>query len=350
MLPMISTLVRAEHNPGDTFIGLGGQYLIERVLGPVNWLVINKFGKKAAWERHKDLIKEAGIVFYAGMPQYNNYDDWCMWYDKEMWNDIIVPWNLKIVSIAGGGGYPNAEWTPEEFSDHCMSSENTVKMLKNRDKSLVLTTVRDPHAHMLLNNIGIKNHHMPCSATFATRYCNLSADRDRDLVIIVPPAHTSMPSIYIKENKEEETRILWLEIFTALKKEHKNVLVVCHFYQEYLSLRDYIAPEELFFTSDYISLLKIYTKAKLVVSSRLHGVLPAYGIPGTKVVSIAIDTRGHATSIFPKIPLITYKDISIEAIISATRIAEPSEESDFSKWIDEYDMLIRSVDELKYFR
>lgn len=36
MLPIISTLVRAEHNPGDTFIGLGGQYLLERVLGPVN--------------------------------------------------------------------------------------------------------------------------------------------------------------------------------------------------------------------------------------------------------------------------------------------------------------------------
>lgn len=286
-------------------------------------------------------------MFYAGMPQYNNYDDWCMWYDKEMWEEAIVPWNLKVISIAGGSGYPNAEWTPQDFSNHCRSSEKTVDMLRARDENLILTTVRDPHAHALLNDLGIENYHMPCSATFATRYCNLSADKNRDLVILVPPSHTSIPSIYVKEDKEQETRELWLDIFDALKKEYKNVLVVCHFYPEYKSLRDHLPPEELFFTSDYISLLKIYTKAKLVVSSRLHGALPAYGIPGTKAVSIAIDTRGHATSIFPKIPIITYENISPESVIEATRIAESSEESDFSKWLEEYDNLIGSVEELK---
>ena len=70
-------------------------------------------------------------------------------------------------------------------------------------------------------------------------------------------------------------------------------------------------------------------------------------IQGTKVVSVAIDTRGHATEIFPKIPLITYKDLSQEAVLKAIKEAEPSAEEDFTDWLSEYDELIGSIEEFE---
>ena len=351
MLPIITTLVRAEHNPGDTFIGLGGQYLIERILGPVNWLILNKFSHMTYWDKYKDLIQEAGIIFYAGMPQYNNYDDWCLWYDKEMWEKVIIPRNLKVISIAGGAGYPNAEWTPQKFANHCMESQKTKNLLQARKSQLLLTTVRDAYAHELLNKIGIENHFMPCSATFAMKFAQLKAEKDRDLVILVPPSFNTVPNQYFKNinNKEEETRNRWLAIYQSLKKEYKKILVVCHFYSEYYMLKNFLSSEDLFFTTDYLSLLKIYTKANLVISARLHGALPAYGLPGTKVVCIALDTRGHSVSIFPKIPLIIYQNLSIDNIIKATREAVPSEESDFTPWLEKYDSLISNIESIKKF-
>lgn len=347
MLPMISTSVRADHNPGDTFIGLGAQYIIERVLGRVNWLILNKFGQATPWDKHKDLIQEAGIVIYGGMPQYNNYDDWCMWYDKQLWEDIINPREIKVVSLAGGSGYPNAEWTADDFADHCYSSERTKILIGRRKKNQIVTTVRDPAAHALLNKLGFENKYMPCTATFATRHAKLTAESNRDLTILVPPAWSSVPIQYTGSDKELKVREQWLDIYRAMKKECKKVLVVCHWYSEYMSLREYIPAEDLFFTSDFLSLLKVYTHAHTIVSARLHGALPAYGIEGTKVVSVAIDTRGHATEIFPKIPLVTYGNLNSDSIIEGIRAAIPSEEKDFTEWLAEYDELISSIEEFK---
>lgn len=347
MLPMISTSVRTDHNPGDTFIGIGCQYVIERITGPVNWLILNKFGQKGPWDKHEQIIKEAGLVIYGGMPQYNNYDDWCMWYDKQLWEEVINPRELDVISIAGGGGYPNAEWTPEDFANHCYSSERTRILLKRRTKNTILTTVRDPHAHALLNKIGIDNKYMPCTATFSSRYANVTAEKDRNLTIIVPPSWDSVPNQYVTGEKEEDTRKRWLQIYNDIKKEHGNTLVVCHFYKEYMSLKDHIDPKDLFFTSDFLSLLKIYGKAHTVISSRLHGTLPAFGINGTKAVNIAIDTRGHAAEIFDKIPTITYGNLSSDAILEAIKNAQPSEESDFAPWLEKYDELLSSIKQLK---
>ena len=347
MLPMISTSVRVDHNPGDTFIGIGAQYLIERVLGPVNWLILNKFGQAGPWEKHKELIKEAGVVVYGGTPQYNNYDDWCMWYDKQLWEEIINPRDIKVVSLAGGSGYPNAEWSAKDFAKHCCSSEQTRIIIGRRRKNQIITTVRDPASHALLNELNFPNRYMPCTATFSMRHAKLTAEPDRNLTILVPPSWDSVPGQYTKGEKEPYVKQQWLEIYKAVKKEHGKVLVVCHWYKDYMSMRQVIPEEDMFFTSDFLSLLKIYTKAHTVVSARLHGALPAYGLPGTKVVSVAIDTRGHATEIFPKIPLIEYGSLTSDRVLEAIKEAVPSEEEDFTEWLNEYDELISNIEELK---
>jgi hypothetical protein len=339
--PIISTQVRANHNPGDTFIGIGGQYIFESLFGPINWLVINKFSKEEAWESKEDFIKEAGLVYYAGMPQYNNYDDWCFWYDKELWENIIVPWNLKVISLAGGAGFPDAEMTPEQFSERCLTSQRTADMLQARKNNLLLTTVRDNHANKLLSSLGIDNKLIACSALFASRQANIERE-NKEYVILVPPNYKNIPDQYTKnENKEETFLKDWLSIFNALKQEYKKVIIVCHWRDEFISLRDHVKANEIFFTSDYLSLLNIYKKASLVVSARLHAALPAFGIEGTKAVSIAIDTRGHAAGIIEKIPVVTYGQLNSDIIIETARKTEASEKADVDKVLEQYhDVLI----------
>jgi hypothetical protein len=346
VFPIITTQVRANHNPGDTFIGIGGQYIFENLFGPINWLVINKFSQEEAWLKREELIKEAGIVYYAGMPQYNNYDDWCFWYDKELWEEIIVPWDLKVISLAGGAGFPNAEMTPEEFTERCLESEKTVGMLQARKNNLLLTTVRDNHANKLLNSVGIENHVVACSALFASRQANIQKE-EKEYVVLVPPNYKSIPDIYRIDGSKEETMIAdWLSIFNALKKEYKKVIIVCHWHDEFLSLRNHVEPNEIFFTTDYLSLLNIYKKASLVISARLHAALPAFGIEGTKAISIAIDTRGHAAGIVEKIPVITYAQLSADVIIEKCKTVEMSEKEDIDKVLKEYHTVLMGCKEL----
>ncbi len=346
IFPIITTQVRANHNPGDTFIGIGGQYVFENLFGPINWLVINKFSKEEAWKEKEELIKEAGFVYYAGTPQYNNYDDWCFWYDKELWEDIFIPWNLKVISLAGGAGFPDAEMTTKQFVERCLQSQKTVDMLQTRKNNLFLTTTRDSYANELLNNLGIENKLIACSALFAARQANIKTE-EKEYVILVPPNYENIPDQYTRnENKEETFLKDWLDIFSVLKKEYKKVIVVCHWHTEFLSLRKHVESGEIFFTSDYLSLLNIYKKANLVVSARLHAAIPAFGIEGTKAISIAIDTRGHAAGIIEKIPVITYSKLNSDIIIETIRKTEASEKIDIDKILEQYHNTLASCKEL----
>jgi hypothetical protein len=344
ILPFITTGHTGIGNPGDVFIGLGAQYLVENAVGPVMWQHLSRFAGKSHWDRYEDILDENKVVIYGGMPQYNNFDDWHMWYDNEMWNDVIIPKGYRVLSLAGGAGYPSLEMTPDELADHCMSSEKTVEWLTKRKEALVLCTTRDKYANVLLNRLGIENHYLACSATFAFRHVPLRSV-ERDLCVIVPPSTTNLPGPY-REAANPKKYIKgyckrWKDLYLGLKEQYGKVLLVCHGWHEYDILRNVFAKGEIFYTQDYIVLMNIYNRAHTAVSARLHGVLPAFGTGEVKCVSIPIDTRGFATEVFKEIPTILYPDVSLESVTEALTRAEMAPIDKLDEYVATYKRLIR---------
>ena len=89
----------------------------------------------------------------------------------------------------------------------------------------------------------------------------------------------------------------------------KNPIVVCHGTEEYRLLRGKVPSEALWYSNDSHTTLELYARAELVVSCRLHGALPAFGVGNTKVHMIGIDTRGSAVSVFPQIGYSSFPDV-----------------------------------------
>ena len=339
VIPMLTTNVRGNNNPGDTFIGVGMQWLWEYALeDTINWFLISKYGQ-ADIEKHLDIVKRAGLLVYGGMPQYNNYNDWKFWHDDEFWSEIINPNKIPVAIMAGGSGYPDASMSPMQFAEYCANDELTAHLIKQRAKHALCFTTRDEHSHELLNKLSIPNDYLACSATFASRYCGHDYEQ-KPYIGLVPPSPKSLPGKYCGENKDDFVVKEWLKLLHTLRHEGLEPKIVCHWQYEYDLFKDVLSDKSLFYSNDFNAYLNFYGRCHTVVSARLHGVLPAFGIPGTKAMGVSIDTRGHAVTYFDKIPAIPYDQFNTENIMSILPTLKPSEESDFTEVIDKYKTII----------
>jgi len=307
MTPILTRRDFNEGNYGDAYIAIGLQYLWEKAVDkPVDWLLLDKFNKGKDFDKFEPLIRDAGQLIIAGTPQYNNLDDWSFWYDENVWTSYVARWGLSAWTLAGGSGHASPHMLPEEFADYCAGSAKTRRILKIRDNHSVVTTVRDPHAHALLNRLHIENTLMPCTATWAMHKRGIKKSSNKYVALVAPSAtHLSHEATGVSTDNEEgrlqAPADLMPRMYNVFKRMRPNVIVVCHGIAEYVMLRGKIPAEDLFYSNDSHSVLELYSQCELVVSARLHGALPAYGIGGTKVHMIGIDTRGSAAWAFPEI-------------------------------------------------
>jgi hypothetical protein len=344
-IPLITTTVRTGHNPGDTFIGVGLQYLVERALGRQQWLLVDRFGR-AGFKRHESLIRAAPFVVYGGMPQYNNYDDWMHWYDGHMWDDFILPWGLRVLTMAGGAGFRDPNASVEAFVSDCLRSKKTCRTVRKRVAGSLGFSVRDPYAHALLNALAIENVHLPCSATWATRFWNVEPARERPYLFLVPSTSSFVRDadgrrLHGSRAKARALAAQWTPVYDALKAEGHDVIVLCHEPDEYEAMRTSVPNDAVRFHGDAFTLLREYAYAHTVVSARLHASLPAFGIPGTKVLHLAVDVRGSAVDILPKIGRLRAANRMPEDVARTVRELVPSDESDLAPWEAAYVAFIR---------
>jgi len=371
LLPIFTAPDRGRNNIGDTFIGIGIQYLVERVVDMPQWLIVNKYNENETKELWP-YIKEAGCMVFGGMPQYHNFNQGTFWHDDILWAEMIDKSDVKVLNIAGGAGNQGPDVTPEEFVRYChLGGNKTKEFLRYRKEHNVLTTVRDEFAQKLLEQADIDSHHLPCGATFSSKYHNIEPAKDREYVaLVLSQVNTicldSLPRPYklkiqefagklSKDNTVEERKTLlqkfetetkrtfllesFLEIYKDLKKDQK-VKVVCHERNEFDLIKSLIPIDDIFFSTDYSAVLRFYAHCHTVVSARLHGSLPAYGIPGTKVVNVSVDIRGNSVKILPKIQTMSIEDLSIHNIRTAIKLAQPSELQDLERYLLQYDELI----------
>ena len=337
IVPILTRRDFNQGNIGDAYICMGLQYLWEKAAPDhVDWLLLDKFDKGRDMLQFEPLVRDAGRLVIAGTPQYNNLDDWSFWYDENVWTSYVQKWGLQAYALAGGSGHPDPYIDAQGFSDYLMGSFKTRRIVKIRDNHSVLTTVRDPFAHQFLNDMHIENHLMPCTATWAAKKRGVKKRKGKYVVLVSPSsAHLSFEATNTEDNsvREEAPRELMKRMYLVYKRMGKEVIVVCHGIKEYMFLRGEIPLEHLHYSNDSHSALQLYADAELVVSARLHGALPAYGMGDVKVHMIGIDSRSSAVNMFPnightKLPdLLKLRGEPFEAWCSATLEQVPADKA-----------------------
>tara|TARA_A100001201_G_scaffold143445_1_gene145129 strand:- start:8580 stop:9635 length:1056 start_codon:yes stop_codon:yes gene_type:complete len=305
-IPIVRRLKNSNGNPGDIFIAEGLEYIFEKI-NEINWIYLDKFNQKDFTENLKKI--KVDTIFIGGTPQYNNYDYWKFWYDKELW-EIAEKEKLKVVAIAGGSGYPDPRMSPEEFSSDCLSSETTKNILSLRKKQGVDFTTRDPHSHKLLNDFGIRNILLPCTASWVFKKHKNLIEPTEDYFVLTPSNWTAIPSKYFKDcnNKEKESFEYYKSIYDEMEKRCLKTLICFHSEKEYNYYKKFLPKEKLFYTKSWKELLAFYSKSKGIITGRLHGAIPFLGLDNRKCHLIAVDTRYSATEFFASITKSVYSD------------------------------------------
>ena len=346
MIPLITTTVRTGHNAGDTFIGVGLQHLVENALGPQAWLLIDRFGPDG-FRRYEQDLRDAPFAVYGGMPQYNNYDRWKHWYDDAMWRRHITPLGLKVMTMAGGAGFSHPHIGVDEYVADCLSSARTVRIIRRRVESSFCFTVRDPYAHALLNALDIENQYLPCSATWATRHWGVAPAEGRPLSLLVPPHPRYAPGYDVPRKPSRAARReafvrQWVGLYESLKAVDEGAKALCHGHEEFQALRGHIPAPDLLFHGDSYTLLRQYAYAHTVVSARLHGSLPAYGLPGTRVLNVSVDVRGSVVELFPGIGQVSLSELTPAGLPELLSGLNPSTEADLAPWQERHERVIRA--------
>jgi polysaccharide pyruvyl transferase WcaK-like protein len=215
-----------------------------------------------------------------------------------------------------------------------------------------LFTVRDKYAHQLLNDLNIPNHLLPCTATWASHYCNINK-KSNDCIALVPPSIGVMPPEQVGASNSVEMTVNLLNTYqmleTTIKQKfpNKTIKIVPHGIKEYGLFSQSLHHSQIFYSNNAQSLLEFYSNCEFVISGRLHGALPAFGIEGAKVVSVETDTRGAATELFNKIHRVKLRAIAeneeaINNLVKNLDKIEPSSKGDLSSCGEQYEELLKS--------
>lgn len=331
MIPTMNVSSHCIGNPGDLFIYWGFQYLMHEAFGKaLPWLPMSKFNKKEFINR-KDLIKKEGYIIYVGTPQYNNYDEWCEYYDWGIWQEIFIPWKLNFYAVAGGAGIPKPGISVKEFTDFCLSSKKTKAILNSKRIRTKYCSVRDKYALGLTQAVGIDSKLFPCTASWSSQFLNIQKRSDRYTVLVPPSAAITHDRVVAGNNPRDYLFNLYTKLYKDLKAQGKEVVVVSHDAVTYNMFKDVCNS---FYTTDALTLLNFYKDTKEIISSRIHACIPVQGIGDTKVLSLPIDTRGAAVQELgiKESSLVS----SVESILSALDKSEPLDKKWFASVTEKY--------------
>ncbi|MDA1190352.1 MAG: hypothetical protein O3A46_01565 [Candidatus Poribacteria bacterium] len=364
-IALITPTDRVSPNPGDMFIGIGAQYLIEQALGPQRWMLVDVFSKRR-FRQSESALRDAKFAVYAGMPQYANYDYWCEWRDDLMWRDCLIPWNIPVLSLSGGAAHGKATIDGDAFVADCMASAKTRRIISQRFRQIRLCAVRDPFTSGLLTKLGHQHAVLPCSAAWSSSMWGVQPESTRPHLFLVPPRlavayrapigralalAATNPGMALRrmrsrlELNRDYTSLpeTWVEIYRALAERHSSVKVLCHTRMDQLALVEHIPNDDLWYHSDPYTLLRQYGSAHTVVSARIHGSLPAFGIPDTRVLNISVDVRGATIELVPQIANIPVGELSVERVLREMETLEPSSSRDLVEPLEAYRKLIATA-------
>jgi hypothetical protein len=316
------------NNVGDVFIRFGLQEVLKHALPEeeIEWILISRFSPLS--KESKDLIAGCDYCVYAGMPQYNNLDDWKFYYDDELWDDLNNI-GVPILRLAGGGGYPSDTFTPDEFAEHLYKSTLTKDILEKSLKFTKLITTRDKMAQAYLDKVGVKSTLLPCSGTFA---CNFRNIHKTDKTINAVCLNGDLGKRSDRNNIIAEIK---KTIQFLTNKTGKPCLVFAQLKGDYEYLRKTF--DNVIRVENSLDIMDYYKHIDYCITTRLHFGLPVHGI-GAKVIMLRVDTRGIAAEELgiPVIPLSKYSHAKFLDIFENDKFSKIPPEKSFNKCVEFY--------------
>lgn len=339
-------------NSGDYYILLGLQSLLQRASPnrEIDWLLLNKLDPQDVDELH-ELVMRAGYVVFSGGPQYTIMGWWPHWWHCESWTEAVVSYGLRAYSIAGGVGCPLSSVTPQQFAWLCAQDPKTMEVMDIRRRFCREFVVRDPHSSALLKHLAIEHRLLPCCGVFAARRYAIHGPsspsvQDGLTAITVPGLGNVLPAdvgVGGCEMVGPPTAAALVKVYRALEADGKMPVIVCHELEESKLFEGY--DVRVFASNDHAATLRFYARCSHVVSGRLHGALPAWGMTGKRVVHIGVCARASALELFPAIPNIHLRQVLQDpcCIIEALGQAQPAAYSDVEQMADGYDETVGAL-------
>ncbi|AYV21247.1 polysaccharide pyruvyl transferase family protein [Vibrio mediterranei] len=286
-------------NPGDEFILMGTQYLLEKVIGKHNPIIFNRnpqirrarkydFIKKIDNTLGKDFVEKfldnsvkdrmpmdyADIAVFAGSPEWRGLRT------RKLYRSIL---EYDVPTLFMGLGTSS----PVHFGDESFS-EDEQKVFKKAK----LITCRDNDSYNGLKEIG--GHQLPCPALFSSRDYR-KVNKVKKIGILYGTA-----SAVACNNVSQTTYDFMMKSYRAILEKYSQdyeIEFVAHYIDELSEFKKDFPNETLRYSFDAKDYRDIFSEYDLMIGYRVHGIgmCASQGTPG---IMIAHDPRASTVKGF----------------------------------------------------
>lgn len=300
----ISLLSTHRVNVGDEFIREGVLAILDRSELPYTPLTINKHDQSSLYRpiaddtyRVQNKYWDSDVCIQSGAPVYwhlnggaakSTNSEWSSWfYDDLLFQKETDRQKPLFLNLGAGSCDP---WG--KSGDEFLSDPDCRRFAKLLGQGSAITTVRDPVAHKILNDLHVDNTLLPCPAFLAASRWHGRFARARDGVIglnLMPQG-----SHYDLSNAFNSTawNVFCLRLVSNLRKFGKLIFIAHNKLEFEFSLRFASSDEHCFLSNSWLEYIDIYSRCNFVVANRVHGAVVASGF-GTPTIILGDDTRAQ---------------------------------------------------------
>jgi hypothetical protein len=329
-IPRVSFMTSLGVNVGDEFIREGVRAVLDLSLGAYSPFYVDKVDKDSLHsvredevERLGDKYDEADIFIQTGAPVYWHLNEGastslnCEWY-QWLWEEkIFRRYGSKPQFINLGAGSCQS-W--DDQGESFLRDTACVQFAKRAADRATVTTVRDPVAKYICQELQIRVEGLPCPAFLAAaRHQPERCSSGKVLVNLMP-----IGGHYRIDPKLDEDR--WLrtcdELLVELRTRYE-ILFVAHDRIE-LSFLEGLSRsnERVFFSENWRDYLDVYSVGWMTIANRVHGAVASAGF-GVPSIIIGNDSRARIGNY---IGLPVYRSATVSAQEIVAKVIELEDE------------------------
>ena len=266
-------------NPGDVLIGLGIRYLLEdyfkkQKIQPI-FSHINIF--EHDFKQYRYMLDTSDTIVICGTPQLGVHEV-PRRFNKTRYKALKIAKKkgIKLLNLWVGIVDQNNKRTMEESANVILNKHRNY--IQNNFNIFDLIITRDPLTSMILDQCNISNTCLLDSVFHATARLKKGTKKRYNIITIKDTGKTN--DIYLRSA---------LIVYKQLQKIAPTYFLV-HTIDNYNIYKNQVP--NLVAINDPKSLVNFYAGALYVVSSRIHGAVPAF-FGGANVMGISIDSRKY---------------------------------------------------------
>lgn len=299
------------HNPGDEFIRLGQQHLLQRLVSDTEFSVVHKHDPRTLFEDSvprgsphrllapllhrvhsaltsaRNRLSVADLVVFAGTPFIWRQDTWLLpstsanaeW-TAPIWGALVHEYrDVPVLNLAAG-----TSLNPRQDLGFILKDRRVVAFLDSALRRASLTTARDQTTARILERIGHSVPVLPCTSLWAAHGARLERTPQEYVALNV------MREGVHRARGKATAGPTWRDTIRAVVEQLSlrwPLRFICHSPEELRLARTWFPSHPAIYSRDPVVLLDAYGRARYTVSNRVHGAAgaasfgrPALGIGG----------------------------------------------------------------------